>query len=319
MGDEINEATINDIIETLSIGTGNQPAEEGTGNDLGNESETGTDDGEVKGTDETGDDVEGGDDEGVEDGEGEGEGEGSEEGDSGNVEDGGSDDEDGEEELSLEEQNALLLKRIEELTDIGERAPAKGDEAGGKEQEGDGKESAAPAIPNANKQAFTIKSGVVDFVGDGDVDEIVDNKDKLNLLLNTVYAAAIEQANKSAYERMLTSIPEIITGHINRNAIVSNMVKEFYDNNPDLVSVKRTVGAIANDIHAQDPGKTLEEVFDAAAKQTRKVLGLKIPKTKAEKSKNLDNPGFVGKRSGGRVIKKTKQTTQDEIADLFGL
>jgi len=155
----------------------------------------------------------------------------------------------------------------------------------------------------------------IDFLGDASIDDVLDNKEALNTLLNTVVAQATGAAQRKAYERVLLSVPDLVLGHINRQSVITKMVSDFYEVNDDLIPVKKTVGAIANTVHAEHPDWQLEEVFKEAATRTRTTLGLREKVGKRE-TLITDDPAFV-KTGGGKIVKKTVTSLQNEIDDLL--
>lgn len=155
----------------------------------------------------------------------------------------------------------------------------------------------------------------IDFLGDASIDDVLDNKERFNELLNNVLVQATGAAQRKAYERVLLSVPDLVLGHINRQSVITKMVSDFYEVNDDLIPVKKTVGAVANTVHAEHPDWQLEEVFKEAAVRTRTVLGLK--KKVGEKGTSaIGDPAFV-KTGGGKTVKKSGTTLQDEINDLL--
>jgi len=116
-----------------------------------------------------------------------------------------------------------LLKRIEELTVVESiesvKPTDKKDETPSKKEE---------SIEVKEVEADSTK---IDFIGDAKIDDLVDDKDKLNAVFQAVHARAVSDSNKQVYEKVLRAIPEIVLGHINRNASVGGLVKDFYDAN----------------------------------------------------------------------------------------
>jgi len=157
----------------------------------------------------------------------------------------------------------------------------------------------------------------VDFLGEATVDDLIDDRELFNGVLNSVFANAVETSKNLIFEKVLLSIPEIVTGHISRQATIGKLVGDFYDANKDLVSVKRTVGAVANNLHAENPDWKVDEVFNKAAEKTREVLGLKKPVEKIENKEFSEDPAFVGSKSGKPPTRKSLGTLQDEIDDFI--
>jgi len=84
-----------------------------------------------------------------------------------------------------------------------------------------------------------------------------------------------------------------------------------------LVPVKRTVAAVANELHAQNPDWTIEQVFKEAAPKTREILGMKVKKAKSAEEKVDENPAFVSGTKGKQTSAKGTKTLADEIDALL--
>ena len=213
----------------------------------------------------------------------------------------------------LEEQNKLLLQRIEDLT-----VPQPAQPVAPKPEEKP-PETPPETPPVETPPAPPAALEPADFLGELSIDDVIDSKEKFNDLLNMVRRGAIETAEKRVYEKVLTSIPELIMGYVNRKATVDSLVGEFFKANEDLKSVRKTVAAISNDVHAEHPDWTIQDVFKEAGVRTRKVLGMPAPKPKVVKSEGnrFDDPAFAG-GSGGRPTPRVDSgSLQEEIDDLL--
>ena len=168
-----------------------------------------------------------------------------------------------------------------------------------------------PVVPEVPAVPTTI-----DFLGEATIDDVLDSKEKLNELLNQVVARASGIAERGAHEKVLLSIPNLVLGHINRQTTLTKMVDTFYEVNKDLVPVRKTVGAVANNIHAEHPDWEIEAVFKEAAVKTREVLGMKKSVARQVVEADMASPAF-GKSGGGKARVAVGKTVADEIADLF--
>lgn len=173
----------------------------------------------------------------------------------------------------LTEREKVLLKRVEDLSggsmtvdealrpDLAGQPPAT--PPSGPIQPTPG--AAPPVIPEVLPPNFL--EGV-------DWTQGVDDPAVVTEVLNKVYAKAMEDASLRASENILRSIPQLIVNYTTRQAAMSNLVQEFYTNNPDLVDVKRTVAMVANEIAAENPDWQVGDVFKESASRTRRILGL---------------------------------------------
>jgi len=185
-----------------------------------------------------------------------------------------------EKSLSLEDQNKLLLDRVEELS---------------------------KTVPAAKVEEVVevIEETIASFIEEGeDIDDIVSDKGKLNALL-----VKVQQATEaSTTKKILQSIPQMIVRQVQQHKVINDAVDEFYSENKDLKMVKGTVGRVANEVSAEFPDWTLDKVFKETGVRTRKLLGMKTDavKKKVRKPALPKKPG-----SGGR-----EKLSRADLSDL---
>ena len=141
--------------------------------------------------------------------------------------------------------------------------------------------SPPPAPAQPAQPAAPAEPEVPNFLKDRKLDEILDDPVKFNELLTEVYQMGIDKSRDAAVQKVLTSIPQLVTQYVGRHSAMKGMVDDFYKKNPDLVGVKKTVAAVANEVAAENPGQKVDWVFEETAKKTREVLGLKVVATPA--------------------------------------
>jgi len=205
--------------------------------------------------------------------------------------------------MSLREQNEALLKHVESLSGqlINEKLPVMPDaEATPKDQAG-----ALPQTPGE----------LMNFLENTSIDDLLEDPTKFNAVLNQVSKRSTDAAVQSAVRHVLSSVPELVMGYITRHSAMNRMVDDFYRENVDLVDVKQTVAAVANDVHAKNPGLSVEQVFKQSAEATRKLLGLKKQALSAAKRKPA-KPAFA-KSGGARRPTAAVTAVQQEINDLL--
>ena len=110
--------------------------------------------------------------------------------------------------------------------------------------------------------------------GINDLDEVFSSTENFNKLLLAVHNNALEEASKLTAERILSNLPQIMSKYVTQHISMNRLVDEFYTANADLVPVKRTVTAVANEIATEHPEYTTQQVFDATASKTREILKL---------------------------------------------
>lgn len=206
-----------------------------------------------------------------------------------------------------EKERQELLERIDRLTNMVEQLSEVKLKAG-KPQAEKPAEEVPPPKPAAGEEEQ------MDFLQGDTIDVLIDEDGKFNQVLNRVYQTAVQQAEAKVFEKVLTSIPDIIVGHLNRQTSIQAMVKEFYDQNPDLAGVKRTVAAVSNDVHAEHPDWDVKQVLEESAKRTRELLGIKKSAEKREES----SPAFA-KVGGTKTPRKRTRGLQDEIDELLNM
>lgn len=193
-----------------------------------------------------------------------------------------------EPEPTPEERESALLARLEEET--GQRLSMERD------QPADIPEPESAAAPN--------------FMDGLDIDEVLSNGDNLNKLLLAVYNAGLGEAVRRASDNVLGSVNDLVSRYVREQLTMSEMVKEFYDTNPDLRPVRRTVAAIAREISAGDPELKPQDVFAQTAVKVRQVLKLKPPVAKQQ------SRSFVPQR-GRKTVEPELVGTEKEIMELM--
>jgi len=158
-----------------------------------------------------------------------------------------------------------------------------------------------------------VQDAVYNFLDGLDVDEVLSSAETLNKVLLAVYNRALQEGTKLATENVLRSTPQAISQYVTQHMTMREMVKEFYDTNPELASVKRTVAAVANEISAEKPELSLEDLFREAGERVYKMLGLKKAATKSAAA--LVRP----RGSSGRVKAPALQGLAAEVSDLFDI
>jgi hypothetical protein len=206
----------------------------------------------------------------------------------------------------LRERNKLLLARVEELTPVpGVTATPtpKPDESG------------VPTPTPAPPTAPVVVGEEIDFLAGQSVDDLIDDPKKFNTLLNSIYLKAKSDAKEDAAKAVLTALPGVVSSEVVNTTNTNAVVNEFYQQNEDLVAVKKTVMAVAAQVHAEKPEFGHVDVLKEAAIRTRKLLGLRAPKPKTDSK--FGDPAFVDKGGTRTPTNKGPHTLQDEINDFI--
>jgi hypothetical protein len=168
-----------------------------------------------------------------------------------------------------------LLKRIEELTQ------SKLDSSGKSKESDDSSES--------------YEAQDHDFLADLDLDEVLSDSGNLNKLLVAVYNKAVQDASKRSAEGIMRTLPETMSNYVSNHLSMRELVNQFYDDNPDLKDVKKTVTDVANSIANENPELSVEDVFAKTGEKVREVLKMKKIEPKSDKPTLHTNRGNGGR------------------------
>ena len=114
-----------------------------------------------------------------------------------------------------------------------------------------------------------------DFLEGMDLDEVLSSSENLNRLLLAVYNRGVSESMRRASDNVLGSINELVSRYVREQLSMSEMVKEFYEQNEDLRPLRRTVAAYAKEISRDNPDLKPHEVFAQTATKVRTALKLK--------------------------------------------
>lgn len=221
----------------------------------------------------------------------------------------------------IEEQNRLLLERVEYLSTPAEfrttPPPAKPAAEPVVPSTTPATRGVPPAIeppaqPAQPPAAEPPKAEPLDFIKGRPLEQVIDNPETLNALLNEVVSQAGTRNVDVVVEKILTSIPNIVAGQIVQQNNVNNMINDFYDKNEDLKGIKRTVAAFANEVHSENPGWEASKVFEEAGAKARKALGLRERATNPTRK-----PAFVKQRGSRKGAEPELSGLAKEIDDLI--
>jgi hypothetical protein len=160
----------------------------------------------------------------------------------------------------------------------------------------------------------------IDFVGDLNMDDVTADPKLFNQVINKAVKTGIDIALKTipqhSVKQTLLAIPQVIQAQIKQQSYIDSMVNTFYQENEDLVSVKYTVGQVAESIAAEHPEYGIEQLFKEAGEKTRQILKLPAVKVKKETPKSeFENPALVSKTSKRETPAKV-DALQAEIDEL---
>lgn len=156
----------------------------------------------------------------------------------------------------------------------------------------------------------------LDFIGQEDHISILEDRAKLNSLLNKVATVAFNAAVTASQERILRQIPSVVETTASQQLRISEIVSNFYNSNKDLEPYKPAVSMAAMKLHNENPNMPLEEMLTKAAEETRKVL--RIRPTNSQRLRMPAQPVGSGKVGGDRLARPANLSEQEQqILDLL--
>lgn len=153
-----------------------------------------------------------------------------------------------------------------------------------------------------------------DFLGDDDLDDIMEDPERFNAMLNRVYKKGVEDGRTPALDAK--QVAEEVEVAREAKERMQKLHDEFYETNEDLVPWKSAVGVVFGELQAANPDQDFAETLEAVATETRKRLGL--GKTKAKQKPGGNPPPLPkGKRRGARPSsQKQSNSLADEIGEM---
>ena len=114
----------------------------------------------------------------------------------------------------------------------------------------------------------------ISFLGEGvDLDELIRDPVAFNKLLNKIHTAGVTSA-RGIQETTLRGIPDIVKSNITIQATLKKEVETFYKANEDLRVFPKVVGAVYEELAADNPDWTVAKTFEEVEKETRNRLEL---------------------------------------------
>jgi hypothetical protein len=171
------------------------------------------------------------------------------------------------------------------------------------------KPAAAPVAPS---QPITFK-----LPDDVDFDDVMNNKETFEKVVGKAIESVLSNVLDSHTTKVLTSIPSTVNRVVDQTVSLREATKSFYDQNPDLLPVRKMVGAVADQLLSENPSLTLDQVFSQSAEKTRMVLGLKkqaVQTTTPQGGKVGSGlkPSFPTQRGTARPGVKPKTNSQSQ-------
>ena len=165
----------------------------------------------------------------------------------------------------------------------------------------------------------------MEFVTEGEFEDVLTSRDNLNTLLNKVANVAALAGEERGYKRALVELPNIANDITDQKITARDAAKDYLQANPDMVPVRNYLGMKVNELNAKNPEWGLEKLFTEAGDAVREDLKLsKVVKELNEDEGAEDgNPSLptrgAGGGGGGKGSASTKEKTplQKEIGELI--
>ena len=145
---------------------------------------------------------------------------------------------------------------------------------------------------------------------DDDIDEVL-SRDGLNALMKKVYAKALEDSRGMSNSAQIN--PDVVN-QIQKQLLLTKGVDSYFENNPELLQVRKTVGVITDEVIREHQDWNLSQVLEEAGTRTRTLLGIK--KTDSKKPGER-NPALINKGSSRQKSADMRTDMQKEIDDIL--
>lgn len=149
----------------------------------------------------------------------------------------------------------------------------------------------------------------LEFISEEDIEGLMDDPKRFNKFLNDFREKIILESRKILGEGVLRSIPEIVKTNIKLNADMQKASDDFFSKNKDLKPFRRVVAAVFEEMSADNPDKTYDEILKDVGPEARRRLDLQ----EQAKQKNDDNPPKLPKKVKGRGPKAEHKPKTSEI------
>ena len=191
----------------------------------------------------------------------------------------------------LKDQNAALLKRIEELSSAKASEPVQ--------------EEAAEFKPEKYSELFENL----------DLDNVIDSENNFkNFLLK--FAALV---HRDVTEQLSPQIPGVVKKQIERHMTMQEIREDFYRRHEVLNPVRSYVAQIANVVAQENSELSLQEVLEEAAKRAKSALNIAdVKPKKKEDAVKEKSPAFVKASGTDRGKPKEKiDPVHQEILEMM--
>ena len=161
-----------------------------------------------------------------------------------------------------------------------------------------------------------LKFDAVDFLGDANIDDLIDSKEKLNSLLNQVYQKAMSDSTTYATRQALRALPEVAMKYVHNQFDIRGAIDRFWKAHPQLENAKPAVGAIANQVDIEFPDYPMDKKLEVVAERAYKTLGIVRGAQRRAERKSPSLPG-AGTRTAQRPAPAQVSEMQSVINNIL--
>jgi len=148
------------------------------------------------------------------------------------------------------------------------------------------------------QQAQMKVEGPLELISEGEFEEILQDRTRLNTKLNELYQKAVETAIGKSQAQF--------TAQIQQQMAMQQMANQFYIDNPDLATHRQTVQQVTEKLIRQNPNLTYEQLLLKAAQATRVLKKLPAPAASRKPVTGTPAPAGVKSRAGSTAASPAK-------------
>jgi len=171
------------------------------------------------------------------------------------------------------------------------------------------------AVPTTKVEESAVPTKIkelAELLEEVDFDSVMESKENFSKFFLTAMQAVQEQTA----QKILSSIPNIVGSHVQRQATLKDVATEFYNKYPELKRVKRYVGTVANEVYAANPDWNLGQIMEETARVTKETLNIRDSIETKEKKESA-KPALPGSGGGVRGLNRPSSKLQSEIDELL--
>jgi len=151
----------------------------------------------------------------------------------------------------------------------------------------------------------------VDFLGNLDIDDVLESKESLNNVLKNVF-----EANMKAIKQLTLELPKIVSNIAQQYTDMQLTVRDFYQKNPDLAPLKPFVGVVAQHLGAKNPDWSYDKLLEETGKEVRSRLK-KLKGSGSEAKPRAKQKATFQQPNGTRLPSLSSEGLQKEIDELL--